>query len=85
MMTIIDDFLRKLWIYFLKLKSEAFSTFKEWKTLTENQTGKKVKRLRTNNDLEFYSNEFNIFCKKEGIVRHLTIPRTPHKMELHKE
>ena len=85
MMTIIDDFSRKLWVCFLKLKSEALSTFKEWKTLIENQTGKKVKRLRIDNGLEFCSNEFNIFSKKEGIVRHLTIPRTPHKMELHKE
>ena len=29
MMTIIDDFSRKLWVYFLKHKNETFSTFKD--------------------------------------------------------
>mgnify|MGYP001796719694 CR=1 FL=1 len=36
MLTIIDDFSRKLWVYFLIYKNEVFSTFKEWKTLIEN-------------------------------------------------
>ena len=79
MMTIIDDFSRKICVYFLKHKNEAFSTFKEWKLFIENQTCKKIKRLRTYNGLEFCSNEFNDFCKKEGISRHLTIPRTPQQ------
>lgn len=29
-MSIIDDFSRKLWIYILKGKDEAFMRFKEW-------------------------------------------------------
>jgi len=73
MMTIIDDFSRKQWVYFLKYKNEAFSTFKEWKLLIENQTDKKIKRLKTDNGLELCWNELNDFCKKEGISRHLTI------------
>jgi 5'-3' exoribonuclease 2 len=39
-------------------KSEAFSTFKEWKTMVENQTEKKVKKLRTDNGMDFCSHEF---------------------------
>jgi hypothetical protein len=39
----------------LKDKSEAFSIFKEWKTMVENQTEKKVKKLRTDNGMEFCS------------------------------
>jgi len=66
-------------VYFLKHKNEAFSTFKEWKLLIENQTGKKIKSLRTDNDLEFCSNEFNDFCKKEDISRHFTIPSIPQQ------
>ena len=27
--TFIDDFLRKIWVYFLKQKSEVFQKFKE--------------------------------------------------------
>ena len=77
MMTIIDDFSRKVWAYFLKQKSDALSTFKVWKTTIEKQTRKLVKRLRTDNGLEFCSNDFNDWCKSEGIVRHLTVPGIP--------
>ena len=42
MMTIIHDFFRKVWVYYLRHKNEAFPTFKKWKTLVEVQTGKKV-------------------------------------------
>nr|GFB94227.1 hypothetical protein [Tanacetum cinerariifolium] len=31
----------------------------------ETQTGKKVKKLRTDNGMEFCSNEFNSYCKSE--------------------
>ncbi|GJU39514.1 hypothetical protein Tco_1192471 [Tanacetum coccineum] len=34
-------------------KHEAFGKFKEWKQLVENQTGRTVKKLRTDNGLEF--------------------------------
>lgn len=34
-MTMIDDFLRKVWIFFLREKSEAFMKFKVWKTKIE--------------------------------------------------
>jgi hypothetical protein len=30
-------------VYFLKKKSDVFVTFKQWKALIENQTGKKIK------------------------------------------
>lgn len=34
-LTLIDDYSRKVWIYFLKNKSETFLEFKEWKILVE--------------------------------------------------
>ncbi|KAK1384499.1 hypothetical protein POM88_022234 [Heracleum sosnowskyi] len=48
-----------------------------WKALLENQTGKKIKRLRTDNGLEFCSSELDEFCKNEGIARHHTVRDTP--------
>ena len=57
----IDDFSRKVWIYVLKQKNEALEKFKDWLNLMENQTERRVKRLRTNNGLEYCSNEFNQF------------------------
>ena len=35
--------------------------FKEWKSLVENQTGKKVKKLRTDNGLEFCNQQFGSY------------------------
>ena len=45
--------------------------------MIKKQTGRRVKCLRTDNGLEFCSNEFNTLCKKEGNVRHRTVRHTP--------
>nr|GEW86692.1 retrotransposon protein, putative, Ty1-copia subclass [Tanacetum cinerariifolium] len=70
--TFINDYSRKVWVYFLKTKDEVFGKFKEWKTMVEKRIGKQVKTLRTDNGLEFCNTPFDNFCKKEGIVRHHT-------------
>ena len=44
----IDDFSRNTWIYFLKIKDEIFSKFKEFKALIENHTEKKINTFRDN-------------------------------------
>jgi hypothetical protein len=62
----IDDFSRKCWIYFLKAKNETFEKFKEFKALIENQTGKQIRVLRTDNGGEFESHSFEDFCKETG-------------------
>ena len=35
MLTIIDDFSRKVWVFILKQKNNVLPTFKEWKTMIE--------------------------------------------------
>jgi hypothetical protein len=66
----IDDYSRKVWIYFLKWKFEIFSIFREWKVQVENQTDRKIKYLRTSNGLEYKENEFLKFYESEGITHH---------------
>ena len=39
----IGGFSRKTWIYFMKKKDEVFNKFKEFKSLIENHTEKKIK------------------------------------------
>src|ERR1044072_5913178 len=51
--TFIDDFSKKVWVYFMKHKSEGFAKFKLWKGEVENQTGRKVKYLRSDNGREY--------------------------------
>ena len=47
--TFINDFSRMVWVYFLKHNSDVFAIFKKWKAEVENQTGFKVKCLRSDN------------------------------------
>ena len=47
--------------------------------MIEKQKGKKVKRLRTDNGMEFCSMKFDQFCQNEGIVRHHTVRYTPQQ------
>ena len=60
--TFIDDATRKLWVYFLRQKSNVFQTFKNWKCLVENEIGKKLKCLRSNNGGEYCCHEFEDYC-----------------------
>ena len=57
----IDDFSRKTWIYFLRKKSKVFKRFKEFKSLVENHTDKKIKSLRTNNGGELCGKDLIIY------------------------
>jgi len=75
----IDDFSRKTWIYFLRKKSKVFKRFKEFKTLAENQTEKRIKVLRTDNGGVLCGKEFDQFCKKCGISCQNTTPYTPQQ------
>ncbi|GKE91047.1 retrovirus-related pol polyprotein from transposon TNT 1-94 [Tanacetum coccineum] len=61
-LSIIDDYSRRVWVYILRFKHEAFGKFKEWKQLVENQTGRMVKKVRTDNGLEFCNWEFKQLC-----------------------
>ena len=60
-LTFIDDFSRYCWVYFLKHKSEVFGLFKVFKALVENESGRKLKVLRSENGGEYASlSSFNI-------------------------
>ncbi|GKD15104.1 retrovirus-related pol polyprotein from transposon TNT 1-94 [Tanacetum coccineum] len=63
-------------------KHEAFGKFKEWKQLVENQTRRTIKKLRTDNVLEFCNQEFEKLCTESGIARHLTVVRMPQQNRL---
>ena len=47
--------------------------------MVENQSSRKVKKLRTDNGLEFCNLEFDGYCKQEGVVRHRTCAYTPQQ------
>ena len=65
-LTFIDDFSRYCWVCFLKHKSEVFGLFKVFKDLVENQSGRKLKVLRSKNGGEYVKSEFIQYCAYVG-------------------
>ena len=77
--TILDDFSWFNWVLFLENKSDAFDKFVEWSTEVTNILNKKIKYIKSDNGKEFVTNNFNIFCKNNGIIHLLTVPYTPQQ------
>ena len=63
----------------MKHKDEAFEKFKSFKALVENESGHKIKCLRSDRGGEFTSNEFFNFCEEYGIRREFSTARTPQQ------
>ncbi|KAH9714593.1 hypothetical protein KPL71_020713 [Citrus sinensis] len=79
MVTFIDDYSRRCWVYPIKKKSDVFIVFKEYKARVELESGKKIKCLRTDNGGEYTDGEFLAFCKQKGIQRQFTVAYTPQQ------
>ena len=61
----------------MKHKSESLEKFKEFKNEVENQLGKTIKSLRSDNGGEYMSHEFDDLLKECGIVSQFTPAGTP--------
>lgn len=72
----IDDFTRKATVYVIRNKSEAIEKFQQFKSMAEKQTGKAIKKLRTDNGLEYCSADFEKILRENGIVHQKTAPYT---------
>jgi transposase InsO family protein len=77
--TFIDNFSRKIHVYFLDAKGEVFEKFKQYKALVENEIGHKIKMLGSNNGGEYVSKKFGAFLTKCGIQRQTSVPYSPHQ------
>ena len=78
-MSFIDDYSQKIWVYFMRHKSETIDRFKLWKTEVGNQTGTKIKYLRSDNGTEYTDSRFTELCKEHGIKRHFTVRKIPQR------
>ncbi|CDP17738.1 unnamed protein product [Coffea canephora] len=77
--TFIDDFSRRVWVFTMKSKDEMLKIFLKWKARVENQTGRKIKILRTDNGGEYKSDPFQKICQECGIVRHFIVRKIPQQ------
>ncbi|MCO5548160.1 hypothetical protein L7F22_001618 [Adiantum nelumboides] len=77
--TFIDDCPRKVWIYFMKEKSEVFIHLQNFKAMVAKQTGSFVQCLRSDGGGEYFSHEFSNFLKKHDIQRQFSCKYTPQQ------
>lgn len=77
-LTFIDDFSRKSWLYFLTHKSQTLSYFTKFKALVETPQ-QKIKAIRTDRGGEYVSNDFIRFCSTHGIHHQLTAGYSPEQ------
>jgi hypothetical protein len=78
-LTFIDDFSRRTWVYFLKLKREFFDKFLAYKALVEKQSRHQIQRLRTYNGGGYVNNNFTSYCTTQGIRMQHIVPYTPQQ------
>lgn len=78
-LTFIDDHSRKQFVYFLKNKNEVNKYFAQFKAKVENQLGKKIKRLRTDNGREYVNRELQEVLEKNGIEHQTTVAYNPQQ------
>lgn len=79
MITFIYDYSRWCEVRFLKGNDEAIKAFKEFKTMAENQTGKTIKVLQSDNGTEYINGKFYLFLRECGIERRLTVLYNPEQ------
>lgn len=76
---IVDDMSGYTHISLLRTKDAALDAFKRFKASAENQTDRKIKRLRDDKGGEFISKEFEKVCDDAGIIREHTHRATPEQ------
>ena len=76
-LTFIDDCSRYCWIYFMKLKSEFFETFKSFKDMAKNTFNNKIKSIRSYGGGEYVKIYFQNLCESGGIQMEHSVPYTP--------
>lgn len=75
----LDDFSRMIFVYILKQKSDVVDKFIEFQRFAENQTGKSIKILRSDNGSEYMNFRMKDITKSNGIVHQTSAPHSPQQ------
>lgn len=78
-MTLIDDYSRYTFVYFLKHKSEVENKIREFVKLVQNQFGRKPRIIRSDQGGEYSSKELRKFYTNEGIKVEYTTAYSPQQ------
>ena len=69
----------KVWVYFLKHKSNVFGAFKTWKAMVESETDLKVMILQLDNRGEYVNAEFQRYCDENDVKIRRTVSGNPQQ------
>ena len=78
-LTFIDDYSNFVCVYMLKKKSAVLEKFIEYLAMAENFSGRRLKKLRSDNGGEYVSDAFKDYLKQRGILTEPTVPYTPQQ------
>ena len=78
-LTIVDDFSRATWTYFLPSKHHVCSTMQLFHSYVNTQFQTQIKTIRSDNGTEFLNESFNTFTQSHGIIHQTSCPYTPQQ------
>jgi hypothetical protein len=75
----VDDYSCFTWSFFLQDKSEMQEVLKKFLRWDQNEFDAKVKKIRSDNDIEFKNTQVEDFLDEEGIKHEFLVPYTPQQ------
>jgi hypothetical protein len=66
--SLVDDFTGMSWVYFYATKDQFYKRFAEFKATVETQTGKRIKRIRSDQAKKFHSSRVSTLMQESGII-----------------
>ena len=77
--TFTDDMSRRSFVFGMRSRDQLLSRFKTFKKLVEFETGKSIKRLRSDRAREYEFGAMKAYLEECGIVQELTAPYSPEQ------
>jgi transposase InsO family protein len=78
-LVIVDDYSRFTWVFFLQEKSQTQETLKRFLRRAQNEFGLRIKKIRSDNGMEFKNSQIKGFLEEEGIKHEFSSPYTPQQ------
>jgi transposase InsO family protein len=78
-LVIVDDYSHFIWLFFLQDRGETQEVLKKFLKRAQNKFVAKVKRIRSNNGIEFKNTQVEDYLDEEGIKHEFSAPYTPQQ------
>lgn len=75
--TFVNEYSRMIWLYVIKMKSDALEVFMRFKAHAERECGRQFEILKTDGGGEYTSNALESHYQTYGITPEITAPYTP--------